>query len=60
MDELHRKQRLTGLSEVEAEGLARLKQQFGRVILVRTHSTSLLEKRGRDIRSLIPGLTHGE
>lgn len=60
MEELHRKQRLTGLSEVEAEELARLEQQFERVILVRSHSTSLLEKRGHDIRSLIPKLTHGE
>lgn len=60
MEELHRKQRLTGLSEVEAEELARLEQQFERVILVRSHSTSLLEKRGHDIRSLIPRLAHGE
>lgn len=29
----------------------RLEQQFERVILVRSHSTSLLEKRGHDIRS---------
>lgn len=60
MEELHRKQRLNGLSEVEAEELARLEQQFERVILVRGHSTSLLEKRGHDIRSLIPRLAHGE
>lgn len=54
MEELHRKQRLTGLSEAEAQELARLEQQYDRVILVRSHSTWLLEQRGHDIRRLIP------
>jgi uncharacterized protein YnzC (UPF0291/DUF896 family) len=52
MEELHRKQRLTGLSEAEAQELARLEQQYERVILVRSHSTWLLEQRGHDIRRL--------
>jgi hypothetical protein len=52
MEELHRKQRLTVLSEAEAEELARLEQQYERVILVRSHSASLLEQRGHDISSL--------
>jgi hypothetical protein len=55
MEELHRKQRVTGLSEAEAQEVARLEQQYERVILVRTYSTSLLAKRGHDIRSLISG-----
>lgn len=59
MEELHRKQRLTSLSEIEAEELARLEQQTERVILVRSHSTSLLEKRGHDIRSLTRRLALG-
>lgn len=59
MEELHRRQRVTGLSEVEAEELARLEQQYERVILVRSHSTALLEKRGHDIRSLISKLASG-
>lgn len=59
MEEFHRKQRLTGLSEIEAEELARLEQQFERVILVRSHSTSLLEKRGHDIRSHGPNTSPG-
>lgn len=46
MEELHRKQRLTGLSEAEAQELARLEQQYERVILVRSHSALLLEQRG--------------
>lgn len=52
MEELHRKQRLTGLSETEAQELSRLEQQYERVILVRSHSTWLLEQRGHDIRRL--------
>ena len=52
MEDLHRKQRLTGLSEAEAQELARLEQQYERVILVRTHSAFLLEQRGHDIRKL--------
>jgi antitoxin (DNA-binding transcriptional repressor) of toxin-antitoxin stability system len=52
LEELHRKQRLTGLSEAEAHELARLEQQYDRVILVRSHSASLLQHRGHDIRSL--------
>jgi hypothetical protein len=59
MEELHRKHRLTGLSEAEAQELARLEQQYERVILVRTHSASLLEQRGHDIRKLI-SLAPGE
>ena len=51
MEELHRRQRLTGLSETEAQELSRLEQQFERVILVRSHSAWLLEQRGHDIRS---------
>jgi hypothetical protein len=54
MEELHRKQRLTGLSEAEAQELARLEQQYERVILVRSHSALLLEQRGHDIARLIP------
>ena len=53
MEELHRKQRLTGLSEAEAQELSRLEQQYERVILVRSHSAWLLEQRGHDIRPLI-------
>ena len=52
LEELHRKQRLTGLSEAEAHELARLEQQYDRVILVRSHSASLLQHRGHDIRRL--------
>src|SRR4051812_24518107 len=37
LEELHRKQRLTGLSEAEVQELARLEQQYDRVILVRSH-----------------------
>jgi len=49
MEAFHRKQRLTGLSEAETQELARLVQQYDRVILVRTHSASLLEQRGYDV-----------
>lgn len=52
MEELHRKQRLTGLSKAESEELSRLEQQYERVILVRSHSALLLEQRGHDIRRL--------
>jgi prevent-host-death family protein len=52
MEKLHRTHRLTGLSEAEAQELARLEQQYERVILVRNHSTALLEQRGHDIRKL--------
>lgn len=52
MEELHRKQRVTGLSDAEAQELARLEEQYERVILVRSHSASLLEQRGHDIRRL--------
>lgn len=55
MEELHRKQRLTGLSEAEAQELARLERQYELVLLVRSHSTALLEQRGHDIDKLIPG-----
>lgn len=55
MEALHRKQRLTGLSEAENQELTRLEQQSERVILVRSHSTWLLEQRGHDIRRLISG-----
>lgn len=53
MEELHRKQRLSGLLESEGQELARLEQQYERVILVRSHSVWLLEQRGHDIRRLI-------
>ncbi|HEX6901704.1 MAG TPA: hypothetical protein VF789_18395 [Thermoanaerobaculia bacterium] len=59
MEELHRKQRGAGLSEAEVEELARLEQQYDRVILVRSHSASLLEKRGHDLRSLFSRLAPG-
>lgn len=52
MEELHRRHRVTGLSEAETQELARLEQQYERVILVRSHSASLLEQRGHDIRKL--------
>ena len=52
MEGLHRKQRLTGLSEAEAQELVRLEQQYERVLLVRSHSAFLLEQRGHDIRKL--------
>jgi antitoxin (DNA-binding transcriptional repressor) of toxin-antitoxin stability system len=52
MEELHRQQRVSGLSGSEAQELARLEQQYERVILVRSHSASLLEQRGHDIRKL--------
>ena len=52
MEDLHRKKRVTGLSEAEAQELARLEQQYERVILVRSHSASLLQQRGHDIRRL--------
>jgi hypothetical protein len=55
LEELHRKQRLTGLSETESQELARLEQQYERVILVRSHSTWLLEQRGHDIHKLVSG-----
>jgi len=60
MEELHRKQRLTGLSDAEAQELSRLERQFERVILVRSHSAFLLEQRGHDIRSYLRRLTSGE
>lgn len=53
MEAFHRKQRLTGLLDAETQELARLEQQYDRVILVRTYSASLLEQRGYDIRRLI-------
>jgi len=53
MEAFHRKQRLTGLSDTETQELARLVQQYDRVILVRTHSAALLEQRGYDVRRLI-------
>jgi hypothetical protein len=53
MEDLHRRQRLTGLSEAESQELARLELQYERVILVRSHSTWLLEQRGHDIQRLI-------
>jgi hypothetical protein len=53
MEGLHRKQRLTGLSEAEAQELSQLERQYERVILVRTRSASLLEQRGHDISPLI-------
>ncbi len=59
MEELHRKQRGAGLSEAEVEELARLEQQYERVILVRSHSASLLEKRGHDLRGLFSRLAPG-
>ena len=59
MEELHRKQRGSGLSAAEVEELARLEQQYERVILVRSHSASLLEKRGHDLRSLFSRLAPG-
>ena len=52
MEELHRRQRLTGLSDAEGQELSRLEQQYERVILVRSHSTWLLEQRGHDVHSL--------
>jgi hypothetical protein len=52
MEELHRRQRLAGLSDAEAQELARLEQQYERVILVRSHSAWLLEQRGHDIHRL--------
>jgi uncharacterized protein YnzC (UPF0291/DUF896 family) len=52
MEELHRKKRLTVLSEAEAQELSRLERQYERVILVRTHSALLLEQRGHDIHRL--------
>jgi prevent-host-death family protein len=52
LEDLHRKQRLTGLSEAEAHEIARLEQQYDRVILVRSHSASLLQHRGHHIRRL--------
>lgn len=52
LEGLHRKQRLTGLSEAEAQELARLEHQYERVILVRSHSAWLLTQRGHDIPSL--------
>lgn len=52
MEELHRRQRLNGLSETEARELSRLEQRYERVILVRSHSAFLLEQRGHDIRRL--------
>lgn len=52
MEDLHRKQRLSELSEAEAQELARLEQQYERVILVRSHSALLLEQRGHDIQRL--------
>jgi hypothetical protein len=55
MVELHRKQRLAGLSEAEAQELARLEQQYDRVILVRSHSALLLKERGHDIQRLASG-----
>jgi len=54
-EELHRKKRVTGLPESEAQELARLEQQYERVILVRCHSTSLLAKRRHDMHNLISG-----
>jgi hypothetical protein len=60
MEELHRKQRLTGLSEAEFQELSRLEQQSERVILVRSHAAFLLEQRGHDIRSYLRRLTSGE
>jgi hypothetical protein len=60
MEELHRKQRLTGLSESEAEELTRLEEQYERVILVRSHSAWLLGQRGHDIRSLTTSSLPGE
>ncbi|HSS52918.1 MAG TPA: hypothetical protein VLX28_28575 [Thermoanaerobaculia bacterium] len=56
MEELHRKQRLTGLSEAEAQELGRLEQQYDRVILVRSHSALLLKERGHDIQGLSSGI----
>lgn len=53
MEGLHRKQRLTGLSETEAQELSRLEQQYELVLLARSHSAWLLEQRGHDIRPLI-------
>ena len=58
MEAFHRKQRLTGLSDAETQELARLVQQYDRVILVRTHSAELLEQRGHDIRRLFPAAAH--
>jgi hypothetical protein len=55
MEELHRKQRLTGLSKGEAQELSRLEQQYDRVILVRSHSAFLLKERGHDIQGLASG-----
>jgi hypothetical protein len=55
MEELHRKQRLTGLSTGEAQELARFEQQYDRVILVRSHSALLLKERGHDIQRLAFG-----
>jgi hypothetical protein len=55
MEELHRKQRLAGLSETEGQELTRLEQQYERVILVRSHCAWLLEQRGQDVRELIYG-----
>ncbi|HYN23103.1 MAG TPA: hypothetical protein VE078_19245 [Thermoanaerobaculia bacterium] len=52
MEELHRRQRLTGLSDTEAQELSRFEQQYEFVILVRSHSAMLLEQRGHDIRKL--------
>jgi hypothetical protein len=53
MEDLHRRQRLTGLSDSEAQELARLEHQYERVILVRSHSAWLLEQRGHDVHKLI-------
>jgi uncharacterized protein YnzC (UPF0291/DUF896 family) len=55
LEELHRKRRQTGLSKAETQELARLEQQYDRMILVRSHSALLLKERGHDIQRLATG-----
>jgi plasmid stability protein len=53
MEDLHRKRQQEGLSEAEAQTLARLVRQYERAMLVRAQAAALLRQRGQDVSELL-------
>ena len=53
MERLHLKRQHEGLSEAEAQTLARLVRQYERAMLVRAQAAALLKQRGFDVSELI-------
>lgn len=53
MEDRHRKRQQEGLSEAEAQTLARLVRQYERVMLARAQAAALLRQRGQDVSELL-------